>query len=228
MSLDNFLMHHGIKGQKWGVRRFQNPDGSLTSDGRKRYNDRVIKKGTDLYRVSDADEKNLHDGFYASIDQKDRNKYLNTYAKQMLNNGRKVIEKTLSANNDIKIPTHKKSIELMNESLDKSNIRTDAKQLNALKKYFSNDISDENNASDKLYRKAIKELDDYANTGKVGKSLYDAINVAQADRRSPIVQDISNNFYNTLNKHGYGAVIDLNDYKYGSMKTNNPLIKRQI
>ena len=33
------LYHHGIKGQKWGVRRFQNPDGTLTSAGRKRYGD---------------------------------------------------------------------------------------------------------------------------------------------------------------------------------------------
>lgn len=29
-------MHHGIKGQKWGVRRFQNKDGSLTPAGKKR------------------------------------------------------------------------------------------------------------------------------------------------------------------------------------------------
>lgn len=34
----NELYHHGIKGQKWGVRRYQNPDGSLTAAGRKRYN----------------------------------------------------------------------------------------------------------------------------------------------------------------------------------------------
>ena len=33
------LYHHGIKGQKWGVRRFQNPDGSYTSEGRKRRSD---------------------------------------------------------------------------------------------------------------------------------------------------------------------------------------------
>lgn len=31
------LSHHGIKGQKWGIRRFQEEDGTLTTEGRKRY-----------------------------------------------------------------------------------------------------------------------------------------------------------------------------------------------
>ena len=31
-----YLAHHGIKGQRWGVRRFQNPDGSLTEKGKRR------------------------------------------------------------------------------------------------------------------------------------------------------------------------------------------------
>ena len=33
------LQHHGIKGQKWGIRRFQKKDGSLTPAGKERYDD---------------------------------------------------------------------------------------------------------------------------------------------------------------------------------------------
>ena len=33
-----YLMHYGILGMKWGVRRYQNYDGSLTEAGRKQYN----------------------------------------------------------------------------------------------------------------------------------------------------------------------------------------------
>lgn len=48
-----FLSHHGIKGQRWGVRRFQNEDGSLTSIGQKRYGDPDYKKD---YDESDKDQ----------------------------------------------------------------------------------------------------------------------------------------------------------------------------
>lgn len=33
----NYLQHHGIKGQKWGIRRYQNKNGSLTAEGKMRY-----------------------------------------------------------------------------------------------------------------------------------------------------------------------------------------------
>ena len=56
------LYHWGIKGQKWGVRRFQNKDGSLTAAGKKRYAhlDTVRKNEADRYkRMAEAEEKSF-------------------------------------------------------------------------------------------------------------------------------------------------------------------------
>lgn len=39
------LSHHGILGMKWGVRRYQNPDGTLTPEGKKRYRQLVTPNG---------------------------------------------------------------------------------------------------------------------------------------------------------------------------------------
>lgn len=49
--MDNELYHYGIKKQRWGIRRFQNPDGTLTEAGKKRY-----RKELESYR---ADKKKL-------------------------------------------------------------------------------------------------------------------------------------------------------------------------
>ena len=47
----NELYHHGIKGQKWGVRRFQNADGTLTDAGYKRYNRKDMEReGGEVYK----------------------------------------------------------------------------------------------------------------------------------------------------------------------------------
>jgi len=54
MSFKNspyFLCHHGIKGQHWGVRRFQNEDGTLTEEGRRRYIEDIGKQ-VELYNRS--------------------------------------------------------------------------------------------------------------------------------------------------------------------------------
>ena len=44
---DVTLTHHGILGQKWGIRRFQNKDGGLTSAGKKRYSGDRASQMTD-------------------------------------------------------------------------------------------------------------------------------------------------------------------------------------
>lgn len=43
--METYLAHHGILGMKWGIRRYQNKDGTLTEAGKKRYAD-----SADMYR----------------------------------------------------------------------------------------------------------------------------------------------------------------------------------
>lgn len=53
-SLDeNSLAHHGIKGQRWGIRRFQNEDGTLTDEGKKRYGNSVDEIEKQLWDLND-------------------------------------------------------------------------------------------------------------------------------------------------------------------------------
>lgn len=56
----NHLEHHGIIGQKWGIRRYQNPDGSLTPAGRKRYLKLTKEKEKAEKKVRDT-EKSVRD-----------------------------------------------------------------------------------------------------------------------------------------------------------------------
>ena len=87
------LYHHGIKGMHWGVRRFQNPDGSLTDAGRRRMrsNDRAIRNDINAQRkwnaknASQLSDKELTD----QILRLQREKQLQDLTGQVVHPGRK-------------------------------------------------------------------------------------------------------------------------------------------
>ena len=62
---DDILIHHGVKGMKWGVRRYRNKDGSLTAEGKARAKKRADKAEThdkkEEYKQASKNRRNLSD-----------------------------------------------------------------------------------------------------------------------------------------------------------------------
>lgn len=55
------LEHHGIKGQKWGERRFQNEDGTLTEEGKRRYYESLTPEQKTMYdNLGEYGKRTLH------------------------------------------------------------------------------------------------------------------------------------------------------------------------
>ena len=72
LAVDNTLQHYGILGMKWGVRRYQNPDGTLTDAGKRRLEKKDTKWGKKNYdKITKTTKKAVK-------------KELNAYGKEIL------------------------------------------------------------------------------------------------------------------------------------------------
>lgn len=87
--MSEIIYHHGIKGQKWGIRRYQNSDGSLTPAGKKRY-EQIIKTTVAIggtVAISYAGMKFATDPKIRSIAMKVINKLSNKSISEISNAG---------------------------------------------------------------------------------------------------------------------------------------------
>lgn len=109
------LYHHGIKGQHWGVRRYQNADGSLTAAGKTRQHKMVasnrnatITKGTKLYRISSNDGSDAsNEKMYVSATKESGDFYTTNLGKSKIYNSGKIFVQEYMAKTDLKMPDRK-------------------------------------------------------------------------------------------------------------------------
>ena len=101
----NELHHHGIKGMRWGVRRYQNPDGSRTALGKKRESSRNDKEK----KARKADVKNRRTmsdtDLKKRIERMKLEKEYKTLADEDTAPGKKYVFEILSAIGKKTIPT---------------------------------------------------------------------------------------------------------------------------
>lgn len=98
MDKSIYLAHHGVKGQKWGVRRYQNADGTLTDAGKRRY--KVASDGS-LQKLSRAEKRAVRQEQTAQARKQSLDDYLSGKEQKFLarTSARQQIDQTRSAAN---------------------------------------------------------------------------------------------------------------------------------
>ena len=112
------LTHHGIKGQKWGTRRWQNPDGTLTEAGKRRYgtaeNLAAGKTLKTIQKEKDEKERLINSGNAALI-KKNTSKLTDEEFQRALNRLDK--EKRLSEISAANLETAKKKFDSISNAI---------------------------------------------------------------------------------------------------------------
>ncbi len=238
ISSDGKLYHHGIKGQKWGIRRYQNKDGSLTSAGKKRRtqlrnDDVIIEKGTQLnnltskkklrlralgsensqklfvYKESNVHDKDVYEGAFTRYIR--RRDHTSQIFKQKFENIDDLVSPSERRRAELFVETYRNNPELLANQLN----RTDA--FLRQRKADGAQMSREREAliGKKIFDEKTSDID-------LNKYGYRLFNIGNEWKDAQSVR-VNNEYYKTVKKAGYNALID--DNNRGTYNdANEPLI----
>ena len=217
------LRHYGIKGMKWGIRRFQNKDGSLTSAGKTRYYEesdkkiqtnkdgsKTIPKGFVMNRVGRASKDvNKSGALYMSYGKDDAARYVKnlgpTPLGKLFGTAGEAVQH-ISAKSNLRMPSDK-DVAIETAKL----LQSDRKLFNSFKdSLYSYAVSTDDITEDTI-RKALADPE-----GKSGQKLAYGVSTFLGD---PNYADESKVVYDHFRQKGYDVIPDLHDRLSGTSNT---------
>lgn len=195
-----YLAHYGVKGMKWGVRKYRNKDGTYASlDKHRRRGDIVIDKGADVHRIVPKswleNEKKYSGHAYASYKKEDTQRYRD-FAK-MFGDGDNYVDMTFKAKDLIVSPSRKKRVDEFVKLVD-----SDPEFRKSLIKNTRNPLVF-------VPKRKIKDLKNPKNRDAVYEK-FAYLLVSKRDLRDP--------YFKRLESQGYSMILDDADIKAGISK----------
>ena len=208
---DEYLSHFGIKGQKWGVRRYQNADGTYTAAGKKRLQKQIAKGNvTDApYKVNTHKDVNR---YYKSesrrINQAERS---GQASAKLAEHRRKALDNNVKNMHDAidkRKADYKRDTQIRENLVDRATITSD--KLRAARRTIDRD-------SKELNKRIEKELKKYGDTTDKTKKDINAMTTLrnaekiydESNKRN--VQQLENHVNNMIAKYGDKKVKDISN-----------------
>lgn len=223
---DDTLQHHGVKGQKWGIRRYQNPDGSLTAAGKLRYKGAVWKKNLIYNQLGE-------DVTLKQTDRKDRSKDFQSLSMpkgESVNHITPLEFKELKKGQDLYISADKEDQDTYKAYLSMMLRVKGFKKISEVKFELKQDLkSPSNTEQEKIFNTVYEsnkkifdsEIENYYKTKKSRpEGTYDQF-IKSLDKQGTKSKKL---FYDAMKKAGYNAVLDSHDINYSWMQASRPLI----